>query len=87
MFVFFVVFIDDESGYDYRNGLINRIRNLFERALNYNDNDSDHHNHNGSIDWILGRSLAHCPIIWRLFIRFEVSRILIFLHIYNFFLI
>ncbi|XP_027194220.1 nuclear exosome regulator NRDE2-like [Dermatophagoides pteronyssinus] len=62
---------DDESGYDYRNGLINRIRNLFERALNYNDNDSDHHNHNGSIDWILGRSLAHCPIIWRLFIRFE----------------
>lgn len=65
---------EDDSGYDYRNGLINRIRNLFERALNYNNNDNDgsgDHHHHGSIDWLLGRSLAHCPIIWRLFIRFE----------------
>ena len=71
----------DESGYDYRNGLINRIRNLFERALNYNNNDNDgsgDHHHHGSIDWLLGRSLAHCPIIWRLFIRFEVRDLFIF---------
>ncbi|KAH9393623.1 Protein nrde2 [Tyrophagus putrescentiae] len=71
------------SAFDVNSGIINRIRHLFERALHYRDaanEDSSTVNADGTSvtphlddDWLYGKSLADCPTIWRLFLRFELK--------------
>ncbi len=81
---FYLFFADLElSAFDVNSGIINRIRHLFERALHYRDaanEDSSTVNADGTSvtphlddDWLYGKSLADCPTIWRLFLRFELK--------------
>lgn len=80
----FISFSDLElAGFDINSGVINRIRHIFERALHYRvaaNEDSSTVNSDGTFatpnlddDWLYGKSLADCPTIWRLFLRFELK--------------
>ncbi|KAJ6217211.1 hypothetical protein RDWZM_008368 [Blomia tropicalis] len=76
------------QSYDISSGVLNRIRHIFERALHYRDGGSGgvsgvgkednatsliNTNLNLDDDWLFGKSLADCPTIWRLFLRFELK--------------
>lgn len=55
--------------FDINSGALNQIRSLFESVLHLQDNDS-------GIESFQERSLSHCPTVWRLYLRFEVSELL-----------